>query len=650
MEAYKTFRLRGIPGGSDEARVKDLVRSALKCSDDVAIRVRSLADDPYPDEDEMMATLEFSKIPDKLKQSSREVSAVGSDLVFDSHFFDFTTLHTPAKECTIDIVAVSGLNGHPFGSFKQKKGSWIWLRDALARDLPNSRVLTFGLDTELVNSESFQNIADLGGKLRTALRIVRTDPKRPLVLIGHSLGGIIVKEAVNQMAKSHMQVDQASFRAIAGIMFFGAPNQGMAIKSLVPMVGDGPNRALLESLGPNSHVLRTQSQAFLEILNSDVAFHVVNFYETKMSPTAVLDETTRKWAMSGPLEILVQPHSATHGRVHDAEKHHIHPVDCPHRDLVKFSGRKDSTYRVVVDHLKRMQEFKPQDMKSPEEQQLESGLFSIKSPEASRHHSVTILVDALDEAGDTAASIIVKKFKRFLATVNIQGRIKICFSCRHYPQITLDGGSTIIMEDFNADDISNVIDIGMSEFHFTRAQKQLLRAEILERSKGVFQWTSLVLDSMIQSQPRGYSFEETLELVRVVPADLHDLYKSLLRPAETPQSSRSEHHMREQQRTLKLFQWVLFAIRPLSPSELQHALALDWRMGQTSIAEYQKGQEFFREEHLALRIKDLSKGLIHISGPFFSGRVQFIHQSCLKFLLMSDLREAFDQQNSPGTF
>ncbi|KAL1649570.1 hypothetical protein SLS58_001627 [Diplodia intermedia] len=183
------------------------------------------------------------------------------------------------------------------------------------------------------------------------------------------------------------------------------------------------------------------------------------------------------------------------------------------------------------------------------------------------------------------------------------------------------------MEEFNANDISNAINIGMSESHFTDTQKQLLQNVLLARSNGVFQWTSLVLDSTIQSQPRGYSFEETLKLVEVVPADLHDLYKSLLRPAETPQSSRSAHHLREQQRTLKLFQWVLFAIRPLSPEQLQHALALDWRMKQTSVTEYQNSQDFIHEEHLALRIKDLSKGLIHISEPFSSGQVQFIHQS-----------------------
>lgn len=94
----------------------------------------------------------------------------------------------------VSVVAVPGLNGHGFGSFKERGGNWMWLRDGLAHDLPNCRILVFAFDTHLVGSQSFQNIADLGGRLRAALSIVRTDPERPLVLIGHSLGGIIVKE------------------------------------------------------------------------------------------------------------------------------------------------------------------------------------------------------------------------------------------------------------------------------------------------------------------------------------------------------------------------------------------------------------------------------------------------------------------------
>lgn len=75
----------------------------------------------------------------------------------------------------------------------------MWLRDEIIRDLPQARVMIYGYDTSLIRSSSFQNILDLGGAFRGALRTVRPHGlsphvPRPLVLLGHSLGGIVVKE------------------------------------------------------------------------------------------------------------------------------------------------------------------------------------------------------------------------------------------------------------------------------------------------------------------------------------------------------------------------------------------------------------------------------------------------------------------------
>lgn len=70
----------------------------------------------------------------------------------------------------------------------------MWLRDGLSRDLPSARVLIYGYDSHLVNSTSFQNILDIGGKFHNALRAIRKGSKRPLVIVSHSLGGIIVRE------------------------------------------------------------------------------------------------------------------------------------------------------------------------------------------------------------------------------------------------------------------------------------------------------------------------------------------------------------------------------------------------------------------------------------------------------------------------
>lgn len=121
------------------------------------------------------------------------------------------------------IIAVTGLGGHAFGSFKQSGGSYMWLRDSLPTDVPNARVLIFGYDSALTDPNSFQNLRDLGITLQrdinnirhyqlpsvgnTSKRLVQRDnkkqesewdspfnPERPMILIGHSLGGIVIKQ------------------------------------------------------------------------------------------------------------------------------------------------------------------------------------------------------------------------------------------------------------------------------------------------------------------------------------------------------------------------------------------------------------------------------------------------------------------------
>lgn len=73
------------------------------------------------------------------------------------------------------LVAVAGLNGHAFGSFRAKNRSdtFIWLRDALPHDIHNVRIFTYGYPSKLVASQCFETIKDLGGKFRVALRRVK---------------------------------------------------------------------------------------------------------------------------------------------------------------------------------------------------------------------------------------------------------------------------------------------------------------------------------------------------------------------------------------------------------------------------------------------------------------------------------------------
>ena len=73
----------------------------------------------------------------------------------------------------------------------------MWLRDALPSDLKGAQIWTYGYDTKLVNSTSFQDLEALASTFRRTLISLTTSMGRkvvPMVFVGHSLGGLVLKE------------------------------------------------------------------------------------------------------------------------------------------------------------------------------------------------------------------------------------------------------------------------------------------------------------------------------------------------------------------------------------------------------------------------------------------------------------------------
>jgi hypothetical protein len=77
--------------------------------------------------------------------------------------------------------------------------------------------------------------------------------------------------------------DIANLKSIRGILFFGVPNQGMPIEQLYPIVGDGPNRQLIEQIGKSSDTLRDFGERFRQKFTYRDST-VYSFYETRLSP------------------------------------------------------------------------------------------------------------------------------------------------------------------------------------------------------------------------------------------------------------------------------------------------------------------------------------------------------------------------------
>ncbi|KAK0627856.1 hypothetical protein B0T14DRAFT_423330, partial [Immersiella caudata] len=370
-----TFRVRGVPADWDIIRLKSLLAHQF---DSAGPTISSLALEIHGRS--RTATVSFRSVPPPLRTSPTAGSWLvplpstpnlhtgPQSLSLDDGFFGVTTLFAPPLEHhKVDIIAISGLGGHAFGSFKQRGGEHMWLRDALPHHIthvtqegdhkPCSRVIIYGYDSSLPQSRSAQNLEDLATSFHNSLLdLMSAANPKPIIFIAHSLGGLILKQYLISLSKSSSDDCQKFLRAVYGVAFFGVPHDGMDIESLIPMVGNGPNRSLLECVGDTSSpILNIQRRDFNKTLGSEGESEVICFYETLKSPTAKKD-TNGLWAMGGPPALLVTKASATHCRPWEDDEEHICALNRTHSDIVKFAPQDEeydkvlARVRVVVQH------------------------------------------------------------------------------------------------------------------------------------------------------------------------------------------------------------------------------------------------------------------------------------------------------------
>jgi hypothetical protein len=161
----------------------------------------------------------------------------------------------------------------------------MWLRDRLPQEMPTVRSIIYGYDTSLIGSESVKGVDDISLALITKLKAIGiiSPFAKPLLFLAHSLGGIVLKQAMVMMARtgnsSNLMID-----SICGIVFFGVPNHGMKVSHLLPMVEDRPNAHLVDLLSTSSDYLQSLDQQFSGITTYK-SIRILSAYETKRSAT-----------------------------------------------------------------------------------------------------------------------------------------------------------------------------------------------------------------------------------------------------------------------------------------------------------------------------------------------------------------------------
>jgi protein SERAC1 len=203
-----------------------------------------------------------------------------------------------------DIVFVHGLRGARVGTWS--KDSVCWPDKLLREDVKDVRVITWGYDASIVNafqpasqdslwghsSTLLEDLARLrAGTVRKVLswRSQHTDAiikqiaqTRPILFVCHSLGGLVVKEALIT-SKSYVERHPtlaAIARNTTGIIFMGTPHRGSKQEEYGDILAKAaslfrrPNEQLLQTLRPDSNILEKQRDDFTTVSKDLVIFCV----------------------------------------------------------------------------------------------------------------------------------------------------------------------------------------------------------------------------------------------------------------------------------------------------------------------------------------------------------------------------------------
>ncbi|CZR69613.1 uncharacterized protein PAC_19513 [Phialocephala subalpina] len=242
-------------------------------------------------------------------------------------------------------------NGKKYGrSARDASQGVFWPGVLLPKDAPDVRIFTWGYDADIDRLTStasqntiFQHAGDLLADVADLLESKGGD--LPIIFVTHSLGGIIVKDALNQSSQAEAIPRLVKLSIVVhGVLFLGTPHHGSSSASIgkvfykiTEAATRRPNLMLFQGLKPNSETLDRIGQGFYQTITKR-NIHVASFREQK---------ETRRWAFFST--IVVDGQSATIGL--PAEDISSIPED--HSGMTKFSSAKDIGFQRVSSQVRR---------------------------------------------------------------------------------------------------------------------------------------------------------------------------------------------------------------------------------------------------------------------------------------------------------
>ncbi|KAK5659672.1 hypothetical protein OQA88_880 [Cercophora sp. LCS_1] len=246
-------------------------------------------------------------------------------------------LHLPS-EPEVDLVFVHGLGGGSRKTWSKTSSPMdYWPAEWLSQDPEFSRVRihSYGYDSDWTKgNDNCLNIQHIGksfmAELATSPHIDKSNTS--IILIGHSMGGLVIKKAYMLAHQDRLYKSLAD--RIRVIYFLGTPHRGSdsarLLKNVLQIASSAP--AYVTELVRGSGSLQAINDEFRQF-SDDV--ELWSFYETQ------------KLSVKGFSALIVDPESATLGYRDERQI----PMNADHRSICKFHSPQDQNYIIIRNSL-----------------------------------------------------------------------------------------------------------------------------------------------------------------------------------------------------------------------------------------------------------------------------------------------------------
>lgn len=207
-----------------------------------------------------------------------------------------------ARNPVVDIIFVHGLTGSSYDTwlYSSRTTKTHWPSDLLKAEIPDARLLSFGYDADVVgwwspasNNRIGNHAENLLGRV-TRLKERTSSEDRSVIFVMHSLGGLVVQNALDLSRSSPDPHLRKLEQATIGLVFLGTPHFGSdkakwaGYSAAMLNVVKKTNKAIVQVLEPDSEMLSTIQKRFHEVLRlrqaNDKAISITCFYEELSLP------------------------------------------------------------------------------------------------------------------------------------------------------------------------------------------------------------------------------------------------------------------------------------------------------------------------------------------------------------------------------